>query len=70
MEKKMKKFVKPLILMIMVAVLATLIVIPSNLNAKDPTVFPGTITTFAGLPACACPCVDMYCACIMLPPVN
>ena len=66
----MKKFVKPLILMIMVAVLATLIVIPSNLNAKDPTVFPGKATSFQDLPACLCPHYEMSCACLMLPPVG
>ena len=66
----MKKFVKPIILMILVAVLATLIIIPSSLSAKNPTVFPGMKMTFGGLSACGCPNLEMSCACVMFPPVG
>ena len=61
--------VKSLILMFMIAALATLIIIPSSISAK--TVFPGTKTHVGDLDACECPSVEnVNCACIMKPPVE
>lgn len=55
--------------MLMIAALATLIILPSSISAK--TVFPGLKTSLGDLDACECPRPENpNCACIMKPPVD
>ena len=60
--------VKSLILMLMIAALATLIIIPTGLSAD--TVIPGKKVDYFGVDACRCPDLTINCACIMKPPVD
>jgi len=66
-EGIVKKFVKPLILVILLSLLTMAIIIPGNLKANYPSgLYPGE---FAGGSkwgyVCACPSFPPQCACFM-----
>ncbi len=63
----MKKISKSLVFMVMLAVLATLLVIPGGMTAQEVEVMAGRNTTVNGIPACLCPS-SLECHCIILKP--
>ena len=65
-----KSFIKPFILLVMVAVLITLVVIPTNLRAKDINLIPGIPVSVNEMRACFCPSQQTICSCLPPQPVD
>lgn len=65
----MKNLVKPILLVILVAVFATLIVLPSNLDAD--ILVQGNKMVINNIDTCRCPGASGECYCLIVkPPVN
>jgi len=64
----MKKMVKPLVFMMSVVVLATLLIIPGSVTAKDIEFMPGKLVVINEIPTCFCPAAAGCQCVIILPP--
>ena len=62
----MKNLVKPILLIILVAVFATLIVLPSNLNAD--VLMQGDKMVINDIDTCRCPGGSGNCQCLVIKP--
>jgi hypothetical protein len=67
----MKKFIKPIIILVLAAVFAALLIIPSSLPAQGGTLLAGTPLEVNGVPTCVCPVAGGNCQCLILdPPID
>ena len=60
----MKRLIKPMVLVVMAAILITLIILPVKVY---PVMIPfyGLATEYHGLPACICPLTVLECSCLI-----
>ena len=67
----MKKFVKPIILLVLAAVFVSLLIIPSHLPAAGPVTLSGQLEVHDKVITCICPLNNNSCQCVILkPPVQ
>jgi hypothetical protein len=67
----MKKFIKPIIILVLAAVFAALLIIPSSLPAQGGTLLAGVKMEIHGVDTCACPVGGGDCQCLILdPPID
>ena len=67
----MKKFIKPIIILVLAAVFIALLIIPSSLPAQGGTLLAGTKIQIDFVDTCACPVAGGDCQCLILdPPVD